>query len=125
MPRGKPFARIAITLPSVELAAADRLAAAQDRSRSWIVAEAVRRYVREPVPRLDATARVAAMSVPQTGVARVCRLLNDEEARYVVVGATAMGHFSGGGYPAVGWKKIDIHPYHLYGCPYEDHAEYR
>ena len=30
------------------------------------------------------------MSVPQTGVARVCRLLNDEEARYVVVGATAM-----------------------------------
>ena len=47
MPRGKPFARIAITLPAEELAAADRLAAAQDRSRSWIVAEAVRRYVRE------------------------------------------------------------------------------
>ena len=30
------------------------------------------------------------MSAPQTDVARVCRLLNDVEARYVVVGATAM-----------------------------------
>ena len=47
MPRGKPFARIAITLPAEDLAAADRLAAEQDRSRSWIVAEAVRRYIRE------------------------------------------------------------------------------
>ena len=47
MPRGKLFARIAITLPAEDLAAADRLAAENDRSRSWIVAEAVRRYVRE------------------------------------------------------------------------------
>jgi hypothetical protein len=47
MPRGKPFARIAITLPVDDLEAADRLALEQDRSRSWIVAEAVRRYVRE------------------------------------------------------------------------------
>jgi hypothetical protein len=30
------------------------------------------------------------LSVPKTGVARVCTLLNDEEARYAVVGATAM-----------------------------------
>ncbi len=30
------------------------------------------------------------MSAPQTGVARVCTLLNAEEARYAVVGATAM-----------------------------------
>jgi hypothetical protein len=30
------------------------------------------------------------MTAPQTGVARVCALLNAEEARYVVVGATAM-----------------------------------
>ncbi len=41
----RPFARIAITLPPEDLAAADRLAALQDRSRSWIIAEAVRRYV--------------------------------------------------------------------------------
>ena len=47
MPRGKPYARIAITLPADDLAAADRLAEVQDRSRSWIVAEAVRRYVAE------------------------------------------------------------------------------
>ncbi|MEQ1691943.1 MAG: ribbon-helix-helix protein, CopG family [Gemmatimonas sp.] len=38
------FARIAITLPAADLAAADRLAKQQDRSRSWIVAEAIRRY---------------------------------------------------------------------------------
>ncbi len=39
-----PYARIAITLPADNLAAADRLAKQQDRSRSWIVVEAVRRY---------------------------------------------------------------------------------
>ncbi len=30
------------------------------------------------------------MTTPQTGVARVCRFLNGEGARYVIVGATAM-----------------------------------
>ena len=44
MPRPKPYARIAITLPESVLAAADELARARDRSRSWIVAEAVRQY---------------------------------------------------------------------------------
>ena len=44
MPKRQPYARIAITLPEADLAAADRLAAEQDRSRSWIVAEAIRRY---------------------------------------------------------------------------------
>ncbi len=39
------YARIAITLPPDDLAAADRLAALQDRSRSWIVAEALRQYL--------------------------------------------------------------------------------
>lgn len=39
------YARIAITLPPEVLAAADRLARVQDRSRSWIVAESIRRYV--------------------------------------------------------------------------------
>ena len=41
------YARIAITLPAPDLAAADRLAAELDRSRSWIIAESVRRYVSE------------------------------------------------------------------------------
>jgi hypothetical protein len=45
MPKTRPFSRIAITLPQKDLAAADRLAAAQDRSRSWVIAEALRRYV--------------------------------------------------------------------------------
>lgn len=44
MPKKTSYARIAITLPKPELAAADRLARAHDRSRSWIVAEAIRRF---------------------------------------------------------------------------------
>lgn len=44
MARKPPFARIAITLPPETLRAADELAARHDRSRSWIVAEAIRQY---------------------------------------------------------------------------------
>lgn len=44
MTEPKHYARIAITLPEKDLQAADRLARTQDRSRSWIVAEAIRRY---------------------------------------------------------------------------------
>ena len=44
MTRKPPFARIAITLPPETLRAADELAARHDRSRSWIVAEAIRQY---------------------------------------------------------------------------------
>jgi len=44
MPTKEPFARIAITLPPETLRAADELAARHDRSRSWIVAEAIRQY---------------------------------------------------------------------------------
>ena len=47
MPSREPYARIAITLPPSELEAADRLAAQLDRSRSWVVAEAIRRYAAE------------------------------------------------------------------------------
>jgi predicted transcriptional regulator len=45
MPRKRPYARIAITLPPEVLAAADRLARELDRSRSWVVAEAIRQIV--------------------------------------------------------------------------------
>jgi len=44
MPKAKHYARIAITLPEKDLAAADRLAKQLDRSRSWVIAEAVRRF---------------------------------------------------------------------------------
>jgi hypothetical protein len=38
------FSRISITLPPATLAAADELARALDRPRSWVVAEAIRRF---------------------------------------------------------------------------------
>jgi predicted transcriptional regulator len=41
----KSYARIAITLPPEDLVAADRLAEELDRSRSWVIAEAVRQFV--------------------------------------------------------------------------------
>ena len=44
MPPHTTYARIAITLPREDLASADRLARDQDRSRSWVIAEAIRRY---------------------------------------------------------------------------------
>lgn len=44
MPRKTPYARIAITLPAPVLATADRLAKRLDRSRSWVIAEAVRQF---------------------------------------------------------------------------------
>lgn len=44
MPGNLRFARISITLPPETLRAADELAARHDRSRSWIVAEAIRQY---------------------------------------------------------------------------------
>src|SRR5437016_2964002 len=50
MPKRKaaPYARIAITLPAEDLASADRVAREQDRSRSWVIAEAVRAYTAKP-----------------------------------------------------------------------------
>jgi predicted transcriptional regulator len=38
-------AKIAITIPPEDLAAADRLAAKLGRSRSWVLSEALRRFV--------------------------------------------------------------------------------
>lgn len=49
-----PYARIAITLPQETLDAADQRAGELDRSRSWVIAEAIRVYtgggVAAPVP---------------------------------------------------------------------------
>ena len=44
MPKRSPYARIAITLPPEDLAIADQVAREQRRSRSWVIAEAIRRY---------------------------------------------------------------------------------
>lgn len=53
-----PYARISITLPRDVLTAADRRARQLERSRSWLIADALRQYlqvsaggaVREPLP---------------------------------------------------------------------------
>ncbi|HYT72167.1 MAG TPA: CopG family transcriptional regulator [Gemmatimonadales bacterium] len=45
MTKASKFGRISITLPRELLVAADRRARELDRARSWIVAEALRRYV--------------------------------------------------------------------------------
>lgn len=59
-----PLTRISITLPRDVLEGADRRARALDRSRSWLIVEAIRAFlatparVREPeAPRYDVTAR--------------------------------------------------------------------
>jgi hypothetical protein len=48
------YARISATLPEEVLAVADRLAGALDRPRSWVIAEALRRWdgAAAPVPRV-------------------------------------------------------------------------
>src|SRR5258706_3402766 len=69
MPKRKPFASIAIPVPAQDLAAADRLAKAQDRSRSWVVAEAIRRYA--------ASAEAEPARVPGLGPYRLEQLKAD------------------------------------------------
>ena len=60
MSKREPYARIAITLPQEVLAAADRLARRLDRSRSWVIAEAIRR--------LEVQAGCEKSMVRETGV---------------------------------------------------------
>ena len=94
MPQKTPFAKIAITLPQPDLAAADRLAAEHDRSRSWIIAEALRQYVaRADAP--DATApldpsRLAQLRRDLT-LTPLARILASEES-VQVVGGTPNAH---------------------------------
>lgn len=79
MPKTRLYARIAITLPERDLAAADRLARSHDRSRSWIVAEAIRRYAAAEgstpaaAPRAEGAERGAAEGDPGTAAAPVGR----------------------------------------------------
>jgi hypothetical protein len=68
MPRKIRYARIAITLPKPDLAAADALARRCDRSRSWIVAEAIRQYV---------ASQVAVDERSGLGAARATQLRSD------------------------------------------------
>ena len=68
MPKKKHYARIAITLPERDLAAADKLAADLDRSRSWVIAEAVRRFASGEEPP-GAPKSIAASAAPAPSAA--------------------------------------------------------
>lgn len=73
MPR-RPYARIAITLPAETLEAADRRAAAIDRPRSWVIAEAIRAYTATAV---TAERRPAAAPDEPLGPSRMAQLTAD------------------------------------------------
>jgi hypothetical protein len=61
MTASQHYARIAISLPPEDLVEADRLAQALNRSRSWVMAEALRQFVAQQgsatLPRLDPSRR--------------------------------------------------------------------
>lgn len=73
MPTSAPYARIAITLPPETLRAADELAARNDRSRSWIIAEAIRQYA----TRLGVTPYTVEETVDAIGASRLEQLRRD------------------------------------------------
>lgn len=88
MPSKPRYARIAITIPEQTLAAADALALERDRSRSWVISEAVRRYTAEP-----ATGPEPVAFIPGLGPLRLAQLRADlrlsPEARVRAADATA------------------------------------
>lgn len=99
MTRKLPFARIAVTLPPETLRAADELAAQLDRSRSWIVAEAIRQFAaaqqRAVAPATDAARRVGPLRMEQlrrdAALSPESRVLESEESDALVAfgGASA------------------------------------
>jgi hypothetical protein len=70
MPAKTPYARIAITLPAADLASADRLATLHDRSRSWIIAEAIRRFA-------AVESQATPVAAHDLGLSRQTQLLRD------------------------------------------------
>jgi hypothetical protein len=72
------FARISITLPRDVLAAADRRARALDRSRSWLIAEAIRAYVAgSSSPVREPGATPYSLTSPGLGPQRLAQLDSD------------------------------------------------
>jgi predicted transcriptional regulator len=62
----KPLARISCTIPENILAAADEVATREQRSRSWVISEALRRYAVSDM-RGPAVARRAVWAPYQAG----------------------------------------------------------
>src|SRR6266511_1587218 len=72
------FTRISITLPPDVLQAADRRARALDRSRSWLIVEAIRAYVgAPPTSRVREAEAPAYAGVQEVADARRHHLLAD------------------------------------------------
>ncbi len=69
MSKPTPYARISLTLPPEVLAEADRLAKELDRSRSWVIAEAIRRLASED--------GVVPSTLPAPDGSRLAQLLTD------------------------------------------------
>ena len=73
-----PLKRISITLPKDVLDAADRRARAQDRSRSWVIVEAIRAYVAAPAAQVRESAPPPyAATSPGLGPLRLSQLEAD------------------------------------------------
>jgi hypothetical protein len=72
------LSRISITLPRDVLVAADRRARALDRSRSWVIVEAVRAYIRGSPSQVHEPAATAyGVTVPGLGPQRLAQLEAD------------------------------------------------
>lgn len=72
------FKRISITLPKDVLEAADRRARALDRSRSWLVVEAIRAYVAAAASQVrESTPAPYAGTSPGLGPLRLAQLQSD------------------------------------------------
>ncbi len=67
MSKPKEYARISITLPKEVLEAADAMAASQSRSRSWVIAEGVRRLADSDSHRMHAPRPPRASEVREPG----------------------------------------------------------
>jgi hypothetical protein len=72
-----PIARISVTLPRDVLAAADRCARELDRSRSWVVAEALRRYLAGRPPGAVREPAAPPYGTPGLGSSRLAQLQAD------------------------------------------------
>ena len=72
------FKRISITLPKDVLDAADRRARALDRSRSWVIVEAIRAYVATPASQVRESAPPPyGVTSPGLGPLRLAQLESD------------------------------------------------
>jgi metal-responsive CopG/Arc/MetJ family transcriptional regulator len=76
------YAKVTVSIPRADLARADEVAAAQDRSRSWIVAEALRQYTAQwraaQEPTLDPSrSKQLIRDLPLTTEQRI-RMADDE-----------------------------------------------